>query len=481
MKKLNTILNGISNSIPLFALLGSSLLSVSAQAYIYLDKELDPLPLFSLSVMLPVGSLSANPVEAAAIAIYSEILEDGTERLEKQEYVDALSSFGANIGFSVGRDSASWSVSFPVIKGKDYAPLVELAKENWTRPRLTEESFENAKVKLNAALQASLDNDMGLAAVVGRRWMGIQDFKLYPVMSDALKILTLADVKKVAETKFHSLENVWAGYIGPQGYEYQADMFLKSVFEKQGSIRRGEYKKSLLKQPQFPASHKGEKEAIIVEKSGRSQLVLFVTGVFPEFPSTFNKELSLHFGGHILGFSGLGSYFGDEIRNKRGLAYTVSPLQKFYLGKPAVGFLTNPVREKNVEAMEVISDLLKSAYEESDVFRVLPEDVWQRQWQSFRYGHILDNSSVAARLGLRRSVVEGELSSELQKSDPADWNVSRDDLARYFRDSWAESSRLIVVVGESKELKPLMKKHFPDYKVSVMGLQDTLLQKSYQP
>jgi predicted Zn-dependent peptidase len=451
----------------------------NAQATIYLDKELDPLPLFSLQVMLPVGALSSDPVEAAAVAIYSEITEDGTERLNKQEYVDALSSFGANISFGVGRDTASWSVSFPIIQGKDYAPLVELAKENWTRPRLTQEAFEKARVKLDAALKSTLDNDMALAAVVGRRWLGIKDFNLFPLLQEGLAKVTLDDVKKIAESKFLSLEDVWAGYVGPQGYEYQAEMFLKSVFEKQGGIKRGKYRKSLVKRPPLSAQYKAKKEAIIVEKSGRSQVVFFVIGVYPEFPSKFEDELAYHFGGHILGFSGLGSYFGDEIRNKRGLAYTVSPLQKFFLGKPSVGFLTNPIREKQVEAMELISDLLKSAYEESDVFRVLPEEVWKRQWQSFRYGHILDNSSVAARLSLRRSVVEGELSPKLQESNPASWDVSREELSRYFRDSWAEASRLIVVVGESKELKPLLSKYFPDYSVTVMGLQQSNSQASY--
>jgi predicted Zn-dependent peptidase len=77
-------------------------------------------------------------------------------------------------------------------------------------------------------------------------------------------------------------------------------------------------------------------------------------------------------------------------------------------------------------------------------------------------------------------VVTGELSSELQKSHPASWDVKREDLARYFRDSWNESSRLIVVVGESKELKPMLSKYFPDFKVSVMGLQDSNAQKSYR-
>lgn len=468
--------NGLRSS---FLIICFTAIAQIAQATIYFDQEQDPLPLFSLQVVLPTGSLTENPQEAAAIAVYSEMLEDGTASLNKQSYLDALSAYGASVSFGVGRDTSSWSVSFPIIENKNYDRLIQLVKENWQSPRISEEGFEKAKVKLNAALQASLDNDMGLAALVGRRWMGINDFKLYPLFLESLKKLSLDDVKKVAAASFHQLKDVWAGYVGPKSHEELAIQFLNGVFNKQGAVKKGQLKKSLLPERKISNKNKGNKDLIIVEKSGRSQLIFFVSGLFPTFPTSFQEELALHFGGHILGFSGLGSYFGDEIRNKRGLAYTVSPLQKFYLGKPAVGFLTNPVRERNAEAIELIADLLKAAYEESDVFKVLPNDVWERQWQSFRFGHILDNSSVSARLALRQSVVSGELSQKLLESSPDSWNLTREEVTQYFRNSWSQSSQVIVVVGESKELQPLMQKHFPDFKIKVISLQDTLLEKSY--
>jgi len=454
--------------------------ALGAQATIYFDREHDPLPLFSMQVMLPVGSLSKDPVEAAALTLYSEIIQDGTEKLEKQAYQDALIAYGASVAFSVGRETSSWSLSFPIIEGRDYLPLLKLLRENWATPRLNQATFDNAKAKLEAGLRASLDQDMSLASLAGRRFLGVQDFKLYPIFLEGLKSLTLSTLKKTVEARVLSQAEVWAGYVGPRQQEALALDVVRTVFPEQGEIKKGVLERSLVKSPSFASTKAASRHAIIVEKPGRSQTVVFVNGVFRSFPENFQHELALHFGGHVLGFSGLGSYFGDEIRNKRGLAYTVSPVQKFYLGKPAVGFLTNPVREKNAEALDVIADLLKSAYEEADVFKVLADDVWQRQWQSFRFGHILDNSSVSARLALRQAVVEGTLSPELASSQPSSWKASRDELTRYFRDAWAESSRVVVVVGDSKELKPLLQKAFPEYQIKVIALKDTLSQKAYE-
>ena len=463
------------------SLLSLVLLSATAsRATVYFDKEYDPLPLFSMQVMFPVGSLSKDPVEAAAFAIYSEIIDDGTEKLDKQSYQDLLTSYGASSGFSVGRETSVWSLSFPILEGRDYGPLLKLLRENWAHPRLTQATFDKVKAKLESQLRSSLDQDMGLAAQAGRRFLGVQDFKLYPLFVEGLKAATLDSVKTTVQRRILSQSEIWAGYVGPKNQEALALDAVKTVFTEQGEIEKGVLDRSIVKAPSFASDKAFAKQAIIVEKPGRSQTVVFVNGVFRDFPKNLNAEIALHFGGHILGFSGLGSYFGDEIRNKRGLAYTVSPVQKFFLGKPAVGFLTNPVREKNAEALEVIADLLKSAYDEADVFTVLPDDVWARQWQSFRFGHILDNSSVAARLALRMAVVEGTLSPELATSKPESWKVSREEIRDYFREASAKASSVVVVLGDSKELRPLLEKNFPGYKIRVIGLQETLSQKAYE-
>ncbi len=461
--------------------LGTTFYSGNAKAKIYLDSENDPLPLFSLQVMFPKGMLSETQIQAASLALYSEILEDGTERLTKQEFLDAMMTYGASVSFGAGRETSGWSISFPIIEGKDYEPLINLVEENWKRPRLNNETVEKAKLKMEAALKGSLDSDMGLAAATGRRWLGINNFSLYPVLMDGLKGVSTTSIQGLAQAALAELPDVWAGYIGPKSHEKLAVTILNKVFSGYGKISKGALTRSLVQFAEKNQKEAATKTAVIVEKSGRSQTVVFTTGVFEEFPHDTREELALHFGGHILGFSGLGSYFGDEIRNKRGLAYSVSPLQKFFLGKPAVGFLTNPVREKQKEALAVISEVQTAAYSEADVFKVLSEEVWNRQWQSFKFGHILDNSSVAARLSLRKAVVEGELSPEFQRLEPKDWSITRDEIREYFMSNWAKATKVIVVVGDSKELKPLIAKNFPDYEIKVIKADDTLSEKAYKP
>lgn len=476
MKMIRQIIyRNFSKTVFLAAWVASSGLS----AKVYFDSEKDPLPLFSLQVLIPEGMNSKTPLDAASMSLYSSILEDGTERLSKQEFLDAMMSYGASVSFGSGRNTSSWTLSFPIIEGKDYAPLMSLVEENWKQPRLTEESLQKARVKLDAALKASLDSDMQLAALVGRRWMGVQKFGLYPVLNEGVEQVTLSSLQNV-RARLSGVQDIWAGYIGPDSHKELAKSFLRKVFSSHGQIKAGKLNRSLVKDPPAKKDFAAKPTAIIVEKPGRTQTVIFTTGVFQDFPATENEELALHFGGHILGFSGLGSYFGDEIRNKAGLAYTVSPLQKYFLGRPAVGFLTNPVRAKIEKTFEVVPDVLKAAYVEADIFRVLSEDVWQRQWQSFRYGYLLDNSSVAARLGTRQAVVSGELSPGFADSKPASWSISREELSRYFRQSYGEAAKVMVFVGEEKELRPYLEKHFPDYQIKVMGLNETLSAKAYE-
>lgn len=462
-----------------FLTIGALIAGVNVEAKVYFDSEKDPLPLFSLQVLIPEGMSSKNTLDAASMSLYSSILDDGTERLTKQEFLDAMMSYGASVSFGSGRATSSWTLSFPIIEGKDYAPLMSLVEENWKQPRLTKEALEKARVKLSAALKSSLDADMRLAALVGRRWMGIQKFGLYPVMNEGVEQVTLSSLRG-AKSRLSAAEDIWAGYIGPDSHKELAKSFLRKVFSDHGQIKEGKLNRSLVKNPLPKEEFKENPTAIIVEKTGRTQTVLFTTGVFEDFPATETEELALHFGGHILGFSGLGSYFGDEIRNKAGLAYTVSPLQKYYMGKPAVGFLTNPVRAKIERTFEVIPDVLNAAYVESDIFKVLEEEVWGRQWQSFRYGYLLDNSSIGARLGTRRAVVSGELSPGFAESKPSSWNISREELSRFFREGYKDSAKVMVFVGEEKELRPYIEKYFPSYQVKVMGLDETLTAKAYE-
>ena len=47
------------------------------------------------------------------------------------------------------------------------------------------------------------------------------------------------------------------------------------------------------------------------------------------------------------------------------------------------------------------------------------------------------------------------------------------------RDTWARSVVVGAVVGEAKELEPLIRKHFPQHEVIVIPYADSIRDKAY--
>lgn len=186
------------------------------------------------------------------------------------------------------------------------------------------------------------------------------------------------------------------------------------------------------------------------------------------------------FGSHVLVDNGLGSVFGEEIRTKRGLAYAVSAVDSRFLGYPSLGLATNPVRPKTDEALGVVADLVSSAYEKGTLVEGLPTETWSRQWKSFVYGELLDRSTPDGRIGERMAVAVGDLHAKIYAKDVEDWRTDRLEVTNTLRKTWADSVVVGAVVGEAKELKPMVEKHFPGYRVVVIPYRDAVRSKTYR-
>jgi hypothetical protein len=152
-------------------------------------------------------------------------------------------------------------------------------------------------------------------------------------------------------------------------------------------------------------------------------------------------------------------------RTKRGLAYDVSGVQPFYLGHPSLGLATNPVRPKADEALGVIANLVDEGYARAHAIESMPEERWAIQWQSFLYGRLLDRSSPDGRLAERMDVAVGELSPEVYAREITDWKTAAPTSKKTLRDTWARSVVVGAVVGDAKELRPLVAKHFSGYRI----------------
>ena len=448
-------------------------------ADIMLDVESDPLPLVDITVVVPAGFEAAKPDEVGAALLMGDVLDAGTAQLDRQAFLDRLASFGASHDFSVANLYSVWTLSFPLVDGKDYASLTTLVSENWGSPRLTPKTFHVATRKLEASLKSSLDSDMSLGASTSRRWINSHALGGHPVTLDSVAKLERKTLAKVWERDFVGAKEIWAGVVAPTSSLSLVRSILSSVFAAQGAIVQNAPPRALALREISAQGLRAERVFLILDKPGRTQTMTSIIGVSPH-RYTHREELAAAFGSHVLVDNGLGSIFGDEIRTKRGLAYAVSGVEPRVLGYPSLGLATNPVRGKTDEALGVVADLVASAYQKPTLIEALPTETWTRQWRSFIYGKLLDRSTPDGRIAERMAVSVGELSPKLYERNLNDWRTDRLEVVNTLRKTWAESMVVGAVVGDAKELKPSLEKHFPAYRIVVIPYRDAVRSKTYQ-
>ncbi len=451
----------------------------TSDAGIQLSLEPDPLPLVEITVVVPAGFESARPEEAGAASVMSDILDAGTATLNREAYQDRLASFGASNDFTLSNLYSVWTLQFPVVEGKDYGALADLLAENWRSPRLTDETFGIAVRKLAAMLTASLDSDMSLGVSTSRRWADRKFFGGVPITLDRVAALHKETTAALWTRDFVGAKDIWAGVVAPPESLPVVRSVLSRVFAAQGEISERS-KPAPLAVREVPARVSGADQIfLILDKPDRTQTMTSIISVARDRYGS-SDELAAEFGTYVLVGGGLGSIFGEEIRTKRGLAYAVSPVQPFFLGHPSLGLATNPVRPKSDEALEVIAKLVDTGYDKPSLIHDLPAETWDRQWKSYIYGKLLDRSTPEGRIEERMEVAVGELSPELYQRKITDWKTDRAEVMNTLEKTWAQSAVVGAVVGDAKELEPLVTKHFPRYRIVVIPYRDSILSKTYQ-
>ena len=154
---------------------------------------------------------------------------------------------------------------------------------------------------------------------------------------------------------FVGAEEIWAGVVAPQSSLGLVKTILTSVFAAEGTVVEGAEPRPLAVREVSAENLRAEHVFLIVDKPGRTQTITSVIAVSPRRHDV-EEELAADFGRHVLVDSGLGSIFGEEIRTKRGLAYSVMGVHAQYLGYPSLGVATNPLRPKSDEALDVIAE-----------------------------------------------------------------------------------------------------------------------------
>jgi predicted Zn-dependent peptidase len=453
----------------------------NARSTIFLDLEEDSIPVLSLTVSIPVGFQAYTPEDSGVLNHLPEIFDQGSADLPRDRFNQELARFGASTSFSVGNEISTWELGLPFEAGRDYSRLISILQSQYQAPRFQEDILKLTQLKLRSALQGSLDSDTALASGTSARLRALKDFNSFPILLDSIDRVTLEKVRTAFNTKFHQPFDIWVGAVGPKSALPMIEETIKKVFPNAGEIKKGILKEAL----KIPARREFKfdqyKTAIIIERADRTQTITSFTWLKKGLPEGFSESISQAFGNYVLYGSGIGSYFGDEIRTKRGLAYAIGGEDSVYLGHSVVGVMTNPQRAREAEALEVFSEILKNGFEDASVFSLMSPVEWKTQFRSYQYDTILSERTAPGRLSRRQALVIGEMDPEMALKDPEDWKASQKATTDYYKKRFAGSSRILVVVGDPKSLKPIIEKAFPYYKIFSVPykslLQTSTLQK----
>lgn len=266
------------------------------------------LPMVDVQLIFDAGSV--RDADLPGLANMTRImLAQGTVVRDADAVAEGFDSLGARFGGGVGRDSAQ--VSLRSLSAPEYLqPAIALLAEILSAPRFGEAELERERSRLLAALDQS---EQRPGPVAGRRFYEAV-YGDHPYAHDpegrraSLQAIQREDLAAFHQ-RFYVGSNVVVAVVGDLG----RDRVRVLVDELLADLPAGE------PAPAPPAVTPGGGELLEVAfPSSQTHILVGGLGMQRGDPDYF----ALYLGNHILGGSGLVSRLSEEVRQKRGLAYS---------------------------------------------------------------------------------------------------------------------------------------------------------------
>lgn len=269
------------------------------------------LPMMDIRIVFDAGSARDGTKKGVGL-LTSRLLGEGAGTLSADDIAERFENLGARFGTSAHRDMSI--VSLRSLTDKNLAePAIKTLQTVLTQPNFPLESFERERRRTLIGIQARKESPDAIA----EKTLYTAVFGQHPYASPTLgteetvKAFTLDDVKQHYQ-HYYVARNATVAIVGALD-RAQAEALANTLV---GSLPSG------LAAPNLPivaeitaaqtiqVNHPSMQTHVLVGQPGMRR------GDYDYFP--------LFVGNHILGGSGLVSRLSDEIREKRGLSYSVS-------------------------------------------------------------------------------------------------------------------------------------------------------------
>jgi len=304
------------------------------------------LPMMDMRVVFDAGAAKDGDKHGLAL-LTNGMLAEGAGDLSADAIAERFESIGASFGNSSHRDMSLLSLR-SLTEKKLLDAALETFKVVLTDPKFPEEAFERERSRLLIGLERQKQSPSAISNKAFYKALYNDHPYAYPANGEieSVKAITVADMEAFYE-KYFVAKNAVVALVGDLSRE-QAESIVDSVI---GGLPEGE---AAVRTPSSSALSKAN-EIRIEHPSSQSHILVGQAGMKRGDPDYF----PLYIGNHILGGSGLVSILADEIREKRGLAYSS---YSYFIPMRAEGPFILGLQTKNKsanEALKVLRETLK--------------------------------------------------------------------------------------------------------------------------
>jgi zinc protease len=281
-------------------------------ARVYFVESRD-LPMVALNVVFDAGSARDPQGRNGLSMLADRLLNQGTEKLNADQIAERFESLGAEYDAGSDRDMATVSLR-SLSDRKLLDPALTVLAQLIAAPAYPAESLERERARALLGLKQATESpdDVANKAFFAQLYRN-HPYALPPEGSDSgLRAITREDLEKF-HAQYYVGRNVVFALIGNVS-RHQAEEIAERVV---GKLPAGEAPPPLPKVPDVVPA-KGT-ERVIAHPSTQSHILIGEIGIRRNDPDFY----TLYLGNFILGGSGLVSRLSDEIREKRGLSYSV--------------------------------------------------------------------------------------------------------------------------------------------------------------
>lgn len=255
------------------------------------------------------GGSALDPASKEGLAnLVSATLDEGAGDLKSQEFQQKLEDLAISLGFSSRLDSFSGSLR--TLK-KNQAMAFKLLNLAITKPRFDSEPVERIRSQIIAGIRRQSENPRRIA----RRALFTKLFPNHPYgrpsngSEDSVKIIKVADLKIFVEQRL-ARNNLIVSVIGDI-----TEAELKTLLDQTFSALPA--KASPWQVAEITAD--ATKKTIVIDKAIPQSIITFAQpGIKRDHPDFFPAYVM----NYVLGGGGFGSRLYQEVREKRGLAYS---------------------------------------------------------------------------------------------------------------------------------------------------------------